>query len=212
MIAAVVPVKTLAASKSRLLPECSRADVERLALAMMADVIDALRRVPALARVVVVTPDVAVARAAEAAGGEVLLRDDPGLNPSVEAASAEVAAQPEDGVLVVLGDVAAAAPSDLAALLEAVETRGVALAPSSDGGTAALLRVPFDVIPARFGPDSAKRHREAAERANVPCREMRLASLSVDVDSGEDVDEILRIGTLGHRTREALEALGVAPR
>ena len=197
MIAAVVPVKTLAASKSR-------------PLAMMADVIDALCRVPALSRVVVVTPDAAVARAAEAAGAEALLRDDPGLNPSVEAAAAEVAAQPEDGVLVVLGDVAAAAPADLAALLEAVGTRGVALAPSSDGGTAALLRVPFDVIPARFGPESAKHHREAAERADVPYRELRLPSLSIDVDTG--VDAILRIATLGRRTREALEALGLAPR
>jgi 2-phospho-L-lactate guanylyltransferase len=159
-----------------------------------------------------VTPDAAVARAAEAAGAEALLRSDPGLNASVEAASAEVATRPEDGVLVVLGDVAAAAPADLAALLEAVGTRGVALAPSSDGGTAALLRVPFDVIPARFGPESASRHREAAERAHVPCRELRLPSLSIDVDTGEDVDEILRIGTLGRRTREALGALGVAPR
>jgi 2-phospho-L-lactate guanylyltransferase len=212
MISAVVPVKTLAASKSRLLPECARSDVERLALAMMADVIEALRGVPALRRVVVVTPDAAVARAAEAAGADALLRSDPGLNPSVEAASAEVALQPEDGVLVVLGDVAAAAPEDLATLLDAVGTRGVALAPSSDGGTAALVRVPFDVIPARFGPESAKRHREEAERAHVPCHELRLPSLAIDVDTGEDIEAILRIATLGRRTREALEALGVAPR
>ena len=45
MIAAVVPVKTLAESKSRLFPERARRDVEALSLAMMADVIACLRAV-----------------------------------------------------------------------------------------------------------------------------------------------------------------------
>ena len=61
MIPAVVPVKALAESKSRLFPERARRDVEALSLAMMGDVIACLRAVPAIARVVVVTPDPAVA-------------------------------------------------------------------------------------------------------------------------------------------------------
>ena len=161
MIAAVVPVKALAESKSRLFPERPRGDVEALSLAMMGDVIACLRAVPALARVVVVTPDTAVARSAEAQGAEALLYTDPGLNPAIEAASAEVAG-PQDGVLVVLGDVAAADPAEVAELVGAAPARGVALAPSRDGGTSALLRRPPNVISACFGRDSAKRHREAA--------------------------------------------------
>jgi 2-phospho-L-lactate guanylyltransferase len=204
-IAAVVPVKALAASKSRLFPERPRGDVEALSLAMMGDVIACLRAVAGLARVTVVTPDTAVAHAAEAQGADALLRADPGLNPAIEAAAAAVAG-PGDGLLVVLGDVAAADPSEVAQLVAAAPERGVAIAPSRDGGTSALLRRPRDVIPARFGADSAKRHREAAAAAGTALVELALPSLAIDVDRAEDARAILAHATLGARTRALLEA------
>ena len=205
MIAAVVPVKALAESKSRLFPERARRDVEELSLAMMGDVIACLRAVSDIARVVVVTPDPGVASAAQTQGAEALLRPDPGLNPAIEAASAAVAG-PGDAVLVVLGDVAAADPAEVAQLVAAAPARGVALAPSRDGGTSALLRRPPDVIPARFGRDSAKRHREAAASAGAPLVELALPSLAIDVDLSEDARAILAQPTLGARTRSLLEA------
>lgn len=206
MIAALVPVKQLSAAKSRLLPG-DREQVEQLSLAMLGDVLEALLGVPGLGRVAVVTPDARVAEAARAQGAEALLRDDPGLNPAIEAAAAELAPAPDDGVLVVLGDVAAARAEDLARLLAAAPARGVALAPSRDGGTSALLRRPRDVIPACFGPESAARHREEARRAGVECRELALASLEIDVDVADDARAILACPSLGRRTREALEGL-----
>ena len=205
MISAVVPVKALADSKSRLFPERPRSDVEALSLAMMGDVIACLRAVAGLARVVVVTPDAAVASAAQADGAQVLLRVEPGLNPAIEAASAAVAG-PGDGVLVVLGDVAAADPAEIAQLIGAAPPHGVALAPSRDGGTSALLRCPRDVIPACFGRDSAKRHREAAAAAGASLVEVALPSLAIDVDLSEDARAILAEATLGARTRALLEA------
>jgi 2-phospho-L-lactate guanylyltransferase len=208
MIAAAVPVKALPGAKSRFVPG-ERAAIERLTLAMLADVLEALRAVPALGRVAVVTPDPAVARAAEAEGAEVLLRDDPGLNPAVEAASALLAPGPEDGILIVLGDVAAADPAELTRLIEEAPARGVALAPSRDGGTSALLRRPRDVIPACFGPDSAKRHREAAAAAGVALCELALPSLAIDVDVVPDARAILELPSLGRRTRAAIADLGV---
>ena len=207
MIAAVVPVKALAEAKSRLFPERARSDVEALSLAMMGDLIACLQAAPGIARVVVVTPDAAVAGAAQAQGAQALLRREPGLNPAIEAASAAVAG-PGDGVLVVLGDVAAADPSEIAQLIDAAPARGVAIAPSRDGGTSALLRRPADVIPARFGPDSAKRHREAAAAAGATLVEIPLASLAIDVDRAEDAHAILARPTLGARTRALLEAWG----
>jgi len=203
MIAAVVPVKALAASKSRLFPERPRRDVEELSLAMMSDVIACLRAVAGVARVCVVTPDAAVAERANAEGARALLHTDPGLNPAIEAASAAVAG-PGDGVLVVLGDVAAADPAEIEQLLAQAPARGVALAPSRDGGTSALLRRPADVIPARFGPDSAKRHREAAAAVGAALIELALPSLAIDVDLGEDARAIQHLATLGPRTRALL--------
>jgi 2-phospho-L-lactate guanylyltransferase len=205
VIAALVPVKMLAASKSRLSPRASRESVRALCLAMMGDVVEALRGAPGLARVAVVTPDPDVAEAAVAAGAEALLRDDPGLNAAIENASAELAPGPGAGVLVVLGDVAALASADVERLLEAGRAGGVVLAPSRDGGTSALLRIPRDAIPARFGEGSAKRHREEAQRAGVRFQELALPSLAIDVDVAEDVAAVLASATLGRRTRAALE-------
>lgn len=205
-IAALVPVKRLDAAKSRLRPLAGEAGGE-LARAMLEDVLDALAAVPGLSQRAVVTGDADVAGVAEAAGATALIEPDTGLNASLDAAAQRLDA---DALLVVLGDVAGARADDLAALLDALRAlggRGVVLAPSSDGGTAALLRAPPDTIAAAFGPDSAARHRAAAQAAGVPLRELKLASLSVDLDSPEDVDAFLATSGGGRRTRTLLEHL-----
>ena len=174
---------------------------------MLEDVLEALAGVPAIAERAVVTGDPEVARVAKAAGATALLEPEDGLNPSLEAAARRLRA---DALLVVLGDVAGARAEDLGALVSALEElggRGAVLAPSSDGGTAALLRAPDDAIPNAFGPDSAARHRAAAADAGVPFRELELPSLAVDLDSPEDVAAFLAAPGAGRRTRALLERL-----
>ena len=89
MSLALVPVKALATSKSRLLPELDREQLQQLSLAMLDDVVRALCGVAALDRVVVATPDATVAEAARNAGADALLRPDSGLNPAIDAAAAD---------------------------------------------------------------------------------------------------------------------------
>ncbi len=206
MIPALVPVKALENSKSRLRPAVGQA-TERLTLAMLGDVLGTLLEVDALDRVVVVTPDPAVASVAREIGAEFLVRDDPGLNAAIDAAAAELAAG-ASALLVVLGDVPGARPDEIARLLDAAPARGLALAPSLDGGTAALLRVPPDVVRAGFGPESAKVHRELAEAAGVAFREVALPSLGIDVDSGDDLDALVRSDAPAPRTRALLREIG----
>ena len=57
MIGAVVPVKMLHASKSRMLPALDRAAVEWLTIAMLGDVLESLLQVRGLDRIAVATPD-----------------------------------------------------------------------------------------------------------------------------------------------------------
>jgi 2-phospho-L-lactate guanylyltransferase len=210
MIAAVVPVKGAQASKSRLHPALGVEGARRLALAMLEDVVEALLDTPCLARVAVVTPDAEVAGVASKAGALALVRDDPGLNSAVEAASAELAPGAGDGVLVVLGDVAGVRAEDVEALVAAAPVPGVVLAPSNDGGTAALLRVPRDVIPAGFGAGSARRHRRLAEERGVALRELSLPSLALDLDDASDLRAFLACEAAaggGRRTRALLREL-----
>ncbi len=209
MIAALVPVKRLGAGKSRL--PLDRDASAALAQAMLEDVLAALRALPELDPVAVVTGDPGVAEAAAAAGARVLRHPEEGLNASIDAASAALSAEGATGVLVVLGDVAGVVPEDLRRLLaelDAVGGSGAVLAPSADGGTAALLRAPADAIASGFGPESAARHRELAREAGVPLRELALPSLAVDIDAEEDLSAFLARPDGGARTRAALARIG----
>jgi 2-phospho-L-lactate guanylyltransferase len=203
MIAAVVPVKAVDASKSRLRADFEAADVERLATAMLRDVIAALADVPTIARVVVATPDAEVARLARDAGAEALVRDDPGLNAAIEGAAAQLAAEGAEGVLVMLGDVAGARAEEIARLIDSLDGDGVALAPSRDGGSSLLLRIPPDAIAAGFGPQSGAVHRDRARAAGVRFEECALPSLAIDVDRREDLEQLIASDAPAPHTRTA---------
>lgn len=211
MTIALIPVKRLEESKSRLLPELPDAKRQALTLAMLEDLIEALRRSGCIERIAVTTPDPLVASRARAAGAEVLMRPEPGLNTALEDGAARLAPAGDEPFLVVLGDVAGALPEDFRRLVghadPTARTPGVWLAPSADGGTSALLLRPARAIGFRFGPDSARRHRDAARGAGVAYLEVPLPSLAIDLDQPEDLAAFLATSGGGARTRALLEPL-----
>jgi 2-phospho-L-lactate guanylyltransferase len=215
MIAALVPVKRLATGKTRLARDLEPGALAGLVLAMLEDVVAALRATPGVDCVAVVTPDPEVAAAARRHGARAILEPTPGLGPSLDAAARRLAGEGATALLVVLGDVPGAEPGDLARMLDALRElggRGVVLAPSRDGGSAALLRSPPDAIESRFGPESAEAHRDLARQAGVPFRELALPSLAIDLDSREDLADFLAAPSGGPRTRARLRALGLGAR
>ncbi len=214
---ALIPVKRLEQSKSRLLSSLPDAKRQALTLAMLEDLLAALEATRGLDQIAVTTPDPIVAKRAEAAGATILMRPEPGLNAALEdgrerltqTADSRLPPAEQDAILFVLGDVAGALPEDFERLLAAgaaSEEPGVWLAPSADGGTSALLQRPAGVIPCCFGRDSAKRHREAAAEAGVAYHELPLASLAIDLDQPEDLEAFLATRGGGTRTRALLEA------
>lgn len=224
MTTALIPVKRLEQSKSRLLPQLPDGDRQALTLAMLEDLIEALQATPGLDRIAVTTPDPAVAEHASRAGAQILMRPEPGLNAALEEGRTRLRAamDPEEALLIVLGDVAGALPEDFARLLAAASQSdprddlqhepaalpsGVWLAPSSDGGTSALLQRPADLIPCSFGRDSAKRHREAAAVVGAAYHELTLPSLAIDLDAPEDLEAFLATRGGGRRTRRLLASL-----
>lgn len=212
MTIALIPVKRLEESKSRLLPQLPDGQRQALTLAMLEDLIESLSRTPGIDRIAVTTPDPLVAERASAAGAEILIREEPGLNAALEDARQRLGPETNEAFLIVLGDVAGALPEDFRKLLDAAghsDSRGAWLAPSSDGGTSALLQRPASAIPCCFGRDSAKRHGEAAHAADIPFFEIELDSLTIDLDHPEDLRAFLKTKSGGRRTRVLLEdALG----
>ena len=211
---AVVPVKRFGAAKSRLadtVPAAARADI---AAAMLFDVLAALGRCERLERVIVVSGEPRAARAATAAGVELI--DDPDDSGHSEAALRGVAAALAGvaGCAALLpGDCPLLDPAELDEALAAVEPVSVGVIPDRHGsGTNGLLLAPPDAIAPSFGPGSRERHLGLARAAGVEGRVVAIPSLALDLDTAADLEALtatLRTDPArAPATARALEAIG----
>ncbi|MGH2676378.1 MAG: 2-phospho-L-lactate guanylyltransferase, partial [Actinomycetota bacterium] len=152
-----VPVKSLERAKGRLSAILRPLERAALTLAMLEDVLDACLAVPGW-QTWVISADEAVLEVSARRRTRPVPEEDPGLLAAVRQIEEEAAGA--DALAVVLGDLPLLT---VEALEVALHTLGpVVAAPSdSDAGTNLLLRRPPRVIPARFGTDSFRKHREA---------------------------------------------------
>ncbi|MGC5050584.1 2-phospho-L-lactate guanylyltransferase [Micromonospora sp. DT48] len=192
----VVPVKRLAAAKSRLRGGLPGVPHQDLALALATDTLAAVRACPAVAEVLVVTDDVRVADMARSGGARVLPDvADAGLNAAFRHGAAGVAGW----VAGLTADLPALRPAELAAALHKTTTgqpglrRFVADAPGT--GTVLLAAPPGVPLDPRFGPGSAAAH--SASGAHPLTGDW--PSLRRDVDTADDLAAAARLG-LGPRT------------
>jgi 2-phospho-L-lactate/phosphoenolpyruvate guanylyltransferase len=189
---AILPMKSFSQAKQRLRRELSDADRRALVDAMFSDVLVALRRVPALERVIVVSGDRVAQRIGAGFGATVVEDDERGHNM---AAGKGIEAALEDGIeraLLVPGDCPLLDPKELEELLlRPAGERSALIVPDRHGtGTNALLLAPPDVLAPSFGPDSRRRHLADAESAGVPAEVVEVSSLALDVDTPDDLEAL----------------------
>ncbi len=239
--AAILPVKCFSAAKQRLgesVADPLRADLAR---AMVGDVLVALSHTQAIELTVVVTNESTVAAAACYLGAIVTpdVAED-GQSAAVAIGIEQAIAEGVERVLCVPGDCPALDPRELDRLLQGdrhggesvqrgvcahtrTRARGipsredlpqeVVIVPDRHGtGTNGLLLTPPDAIPPSFGPGSCERHRELARAAGARGRVEQVASLLLDIDTGEDL-AVLRERLAGERisaprTRAVLDRPG----
>jgi 2-phospho-L-lactate/phosphoenolpyruvate guanylyltransferase len=194
-----VPVKSLSRAKTRLSPALTGLERGALSLAMLEDVLDAALSVPGW-ETWVVSPDEVALEIAAGRGA----RPIPEAKPPLANAIRQVETKAKDDGASALAVLPADVPLvTVDTLHEALRTLGaVVLARSADGsGTSLLLRRPPRAIPARFGPDSFRRHVELAEARGLPVSIVQRRELSFDVDRPDDILTLLADGRRG-RTRE----------
>jgi len=214
---AILPIKRFGAAKQRLAGQLGSGARQALVQAMFQDVLAALRHVEGLDAVAVVTANATAARAAHGEGVIVLGdSDESGHN---EAAAVGIAYAAEHGferVLLVPGDTPLVAGDEIEALLARTpsDRPNLVVVPDRHGsGTNALLISPPTAIDPAFGPGSRARHERLAATAGIACRVEPLASLAVDVDTPEDLDELTTLldeagnRSLARMTRGALRQL-----
>jgi 2-phospho-L-lactate guanylyltransferase len=194
-----VPVKSLSRAKTRLSPALTGLERGALTLAMLEDVLDAALSVPGW-ETWVISPDEVALEVAAGRGA----RPIPEARPPLANAIRQVEAKAKQDGATALAVLPADVPLVTAETLhEALRTLGaVVLARSADGsGTSLLLRRPPRAIPARFGPDSFRRHLELAAERGLPVSVVERRELSFDVDRPDDILTLLADGRRG-RTRE----------
>jgi 2-phospho-L-lactate/phosphoenolpyruvate guanylyltransferase len=198
-----VPMKSLSRAKTRLSPMMSTLERGAFALAMLEDVLDATLAVGGWDTWVISPDEVALEIAARR-----------GARPVPEARSTLSAAVRQVETMAREEDAAALAvlPGDLplvtaAVLGRALRTLGsVIVAPSNGGaGTSLLLRRPPRSIPARFGPDSFRRHLELARERQLPVAVVEDPELSFDLDVPGDILTLLDSPRRGRAWEVCLE-------
>jgi 2-phospho-L-lactate guanylyltransferase len=196
----VLPLKGGPAAKSRLrgLPA-----VEELAHALAMDCLDAVLACTAVHRVTVVTTDPVTAATARAAGAQVVAERLPGAGLVPAVLDGVRGSDPGRPAAVLLGDLPALRPEDLAAalgaaagVLAAAGRPPMAVVPDAELEGSVLLAAarPGDLDPA-FGSGSLREH----ERRGAVRLEVDLPRLRRDVDTPADLRTALALGC-GPRT------------
>jgi len=206
MIWAVVPAKLGKSAKERLAPVLTPELREKLARAMLADVLTALESCAAVERTVVISRDstaLELARAAGALGLVEKTRD--GLNASVEEAIAYCVEHGATGVLVAMGDLPLLRADDANAAIDGLPGPGVVLVPSSDGtGTNLVVARPPESFRPRFGLGSLARHTEDLRGRGIAVELHRCEGAALDVDTPGDLERLRAAAPRQTATAEVL--------
>lgn len=188
---AIVPVKPLRRSKSRLAGVLSDEERAKLSKDMLLHTIKVLSDTPSIERVLVVSRDPkALALAREHGARTVLERGTPELNQALVRATVVARGYGVSAVLILPADLPLIQVSDIERLVSlAHDPPVVVVAPDRHAeGTNALLTAPPGLIEYDFGPQSFVHHQERARLAGARVEVCEIDSFGLDVDMPEDLE------------------------
>lgn len=185
---AVVPVKDLTGTKSRLTPILNPAARAGLTLYMMGRVLAALRGA-GVENVGVVSPDWIVLGEARERGATPLRQESRGLNPALEEGRRWAMDHGASALLVLPADLPLLNPDDVQEVMgEMGEEPSVVISPDrAHTGTNALLLRPPDALPFAFGVGSYEAHERAARERGLDIRVCERPHLAFDLDTADDL-------------------------
>ncbi len=201
---AIVPVKSLKASKRRLSAVLNPQERKLLTLAMLEDVLKALNS-SVVHEIVVVSTDSTVRQVANKFGASYISANQKALNPAIEEATEWCVRKHADSVLILPADIPLVSPKDIDRIVElSSEGASLVLSPSRDGGTNALFKSPPNLIRSRFGPNSFMKHVRDAHNKGIHVKFHCSVGIATDIDSAQDLRKLLEIenATMCRRTLE----------
>ncbi|OLD12185.1 MAG: 2-phospho-L-lactate guanylyltransferase [Crenarchaeota archaeon 13_1_40CM_2_52_14] len=185
---AIIPVKGLLDSKSRLSRALDPQDKKKLIIALLRDVLAAVEDAELFNRVLVVSPDPSVEKEAKLPAGTFFRQEGQGLNAGVRQSTLFATREKSSSVAVLLADIPLMEARDLKELYSAGDTTPrVVLSPSLKGGTNAMVREPPNIISPAYGRWSFSTHLRAAQKTGLSVYSVSNPRLSFDVDTPEDL-------------------------
>ena len=197
---AVVPVKSLLKSKTRLSSFFTFQERTLFTLAMLQDVLNALKS-SNVNKTVVVSSDLTVERFVKNFGMTFLKETHEGLNQALNQATKWCIRKAAEWVLVLPADVPLVTSKDINQIINLALNNSVVVSPSRNGGTNALLQTPPGVVSPCFGSDSFKKHICGALIKHVRTKIYVSLNVMLDIDSEKDLEQLLKVGrqTASHR-------------
>lgn len=190
---AIVPVKPLVRSKSRLNEVLTNRQRESLSSHFLRRTVTLLNDMPEISRVLVVSRDPSALTIARAAGAKTLQETGlPELNDSLKRATQVVLAWQAKQIIVLPIDLPFMTTSDVSQILQIGRQYPsvVVIAPDENGtGTNAMLLKPPGLIPYHYGENSFHNHISAGEQRNTALEIVHNQNLSLDVDTPADLEQ-----------------------
>ena len=214
MKALLIPLKDPATAKSRLAGLLSPEERVRLAWAMFEDVSRAVSATTRPDVVVLVSSFEPAIEHARSLGWEVLVeQSQQSESASIDWASHVLAERGFDTVMRLPADLPLIEARDVDELIS-IELRAPAavLVPSREGtGTNAIIRMPPDLFPSRFGQNSLALHKQEAALVGVVCLVVNNERIALDIDEPSDLKLLLQFGE-STKTYSIVESLGIEER
>lgn len=204
----VIPVKNLKDSKSRLSAFISDEDRAKLTLAMLLDELKVLEET-SVEKVALVSSDKRVGVLAHRYGLEFI--DDRGLplNDSLKLASLWALEKGIDTIIIIPVDIPSIYPDDIEAVLDIIDSERDSIAVIAPcrrfDGTNLLALKPFRGFDFRFGRNSYRRHMSEAALLGFEIYVYISESISLDIDTIEDLLQLYRVVDRSSMTFSILE-------
>lgn len=190
---AVIPVRGLLESKSRLSRALQPQDKKKLILAMFKDVLGAVEESKLFNRVLVISPDRNVEREAHLQSATFLHQEGTGLNAGIRQATLYAIGEKASSAAVLLADIPLVESRDLKELYSVgTNSQRVVLSPSMKGGTNVMIREPPGLISPVYGRWSFSNHLRAAQKKGVAVYSLSNQRLSFDIDTPSDLTTLAR--------------------
>jgi len=193
---AIIPVKPLRRSKSRLSEVMNENERTQLNFQMLENTIKTIKKVPAIKETLLISKDTSALALARSFGAKTIQEDgDAGLNLALKRAVLIAKAYSAQSIMVLPADIPLLCEDDLLLLINKFTTSpAMVISPDRHmNGTNALLVSPPDLIEFSFGPGSFERHIWQAQKQHATIEVIQLGSTGLDIDDPEDLALYLKM-------------------